>query len=245
MTDPAAAQRRARSTGKLTVGKAILAESERPGVWRFKPEVLRLREIERIVWSRHGAMVPETDDACLYLEAVHLAGAGQDLAAWCRMWAPWMRAIPDLPPLGRRMQSADACARLLNVTLAERTALGLRTIGACDVTKAERAEIAKAAKRERDRERAAQRRNAAGRKDRESYEAESLQSTRPWVALGISRRTWFRRRGTTVSRLESIKRGGDAPVPFTDSVPAMPGSGGAGGSNPLALASNEGARNAA
>ncbi|MFC4625459.1 hypothetical protein ACFO1V_09525, partial [Daeguia caeni] len=56
----------------------------------------------------------------------------------------------------------------------------LRTIISTDLAK------------ERDRERAEARRRAAGAIDRATYEANSLSRRKPWEALGMSRRTWYR-----------------------------------------------------
>ncbi len=110
----------------------------------------------------------------------------------------------------RRMMTADGVAGLLMVTIAERTRLKLKTIGACDISKAERGKIAKERKRERDRSRQEQRRRAAGRKDRKSYAGQSLSTLKPWEAVGMSRATWYRQRETRVSRID-INRKGDTP----------------------------------
>jgi hypothetical protein len=46
---------------------------------------------------------------------------------------------------------------------------------------------------ERDRERHTARRRAAGAVDRATYEANALSRQKPWEALGMSRRTWYRK----------------------------------------------------
>jgi len=102
---------------------------------------------------------------------------------------------------------ADAVANLLRVTMAERLALGLRTIGACDVTPAERRRIMKEKKMRQDRERQSAKRNSEGRKSRSEYEKNSLSQQRPWEAEGISRRTWERRRDASVSKVDSNQIG--------------------------------------
>ncbi|MNT72296.1 hypothetical protein D3C72_2108800 [compost metagenome] len=66
----------------------------------------------------------------------------------------------------------------------------------------ERNRTAKATKQERDRNRQEQKRRAEGRADRKSYEAASLSKLQPWLAEGISRRTWERRRVASLSRIE-------------------------------------------
>jgi hypothetical protein len=86
---------------------------------------------------------------------------------------------------------ADTLGRAVNLIDIERTALRLWTIGAVDVTKAERL----ARRRQRDKEAAARRRRAAKKMTRPEYLAShTLSRTKPWVAEGISRRTWERRR---------------------------------------------------
>ncbi|MBD4812111.1 replication protein, partial [Xanthomonas citri pv. citri] len=45
---------------------------------------------------------------------------------------------------------------------------------------------------ERDRKRDEARRRAAGAVDRQTYESRSATRTRPWEALGMSRRSWYR-----------------------------------------------------
>jgi hypothetical protein len=53
--------------------------------------------------------------------------------------------------------------------------------------------------RELDRVRHAEKRRANGAVPRAVYEAEAVGNTKPWEAEGISRRTWYRRRGTSAS----------------------------------------------
>jgi hypothetical protein len=88
-------------------------------------------------------------------------------------------------PLGWR---ADKIAGILQVTEAERSRLGLTTIGAIDMSRAERIQR----RRERDRTRRQQRRRAGGAKPRNQYEAQSISRAQPWAALGMSRATWYR-----------------------------------------------------
>lgn len=179
----------------------------------FSLELLRMREIEKVIKHRHGDRIPDpgdTDDreTCLdYVRAAAFTSSDQDMAAWCRVWAPWATEADILPIISaarnrQRMMRSDGVAGLLNVTLKENIAVGLKTIGACDVTRAERLRLAKDRKRERDRNAKAAKRKAEGRKNRKSYEAQSLSGQRPWDAEGISRRTWYRRRGTGVARVD-------------------------------------------
>jgi hypothetical protein len=157
----------------------------------------RLNEIARVVMRRHGRL-PDTDDQMIYLEAAawHLNPRDGDqrfaLENWCRRVGASLptdqinRIVEDHKP---RKLRADRIAKILKVTDAERTALRLTTIGACDVSKAERL------RRRKERHRVAQkaRRRARGIIPRDQYLAWSASRTKPWEALGISRRTWERR----------------------------------------------------
>ncbi|MCO6052345.1 hypothetical protein NGM99_21380 [Mesorhizobium sp. RP14(2022)] len=175
-----------------------------------------MREIEKVIRSRHGYYIPETDDADIYIKAAALSLSAQDMIGWTQRWAPWateaivLAVLADLRPR-RRMISAEGCANLLKVGMAERRQLKLRTIGAFDLTPQERLKLAKEIKREGDRARQEQKRKASGRRNRASYEEDSLQRLKPWEALGISRATWYRRRETSLSPVE-YKTDGDTPV---------------------------------
>jgi hypothetical protein len=183
----------------------------------------RLREVERIIVSRHG-VIPDTDDAGIYLDQVacchlnHLwkkTGTKPERAAllerldlWAERFGPdtsaklrrdVVRAVLRRP----RLDNADDCARRLRLSYAERAALGITTIGAFDADKRERTLRRKARKRERDRRQVAAKRADAGAVSRADYlAAHSVSRERPWEAKGVSRRTWYRRQmalGTGVS----------------------------------------------
>lgn len=215
-------------SGQVLLGKVILQERpsrkrDRRADWVFSLEMLRLREIEAIIKHRHGNGIPDACgsddlDTCMaYLKAVAATPNTQDVASWAKIWAPWadpatVEVLATRMANRKRMLGADAVAKLLFVSHAERTELGLKTIGACDVPHEERTKIAKEGKRARDRSRQEQKRRAEGRMPRTSYEAASTAVTKPWEDEGVSRRTWYRRRGTSLSRVEVIGNG-DTPVP--------------------------------
>lgn len=208
------------SKSLLKIGNCILAEKPKRyrKDWRPSLELMRLREIEKLIRARHGSIVPDPEDTddretCLsYVRAAALSLAAQDIAVWCRRWAPWVRndeltGIVAQARKRRRMMTADGVAGLLLVTWAERSQIGLNTFGACDVSKVDRKRLAKERKRHRDRTRQEAKRRAAGRKDRKSHEATSLSRLRPWEAEGVSRATWYRRRETQVSRVDINPKG--------------------------------------
>lgn len=228
---------------QVMLGKVIMKEKParkraRRQDWQYSRELQRIREIEKLIRHRHGAMIPDpagTDDVemCLaYPRAIALTPRSQDVESWCRKWAPWIDPVTlhTLAALGvnrRWMIKADAVAKMLMVTMADRSKLGLRTIGACDMTTAERKDLAKANKRERDKNRQECKRRNLGMVDRKSQQAHTLAATKPWEAEGISRRTWFYRQKrdcTATSRVE-INRNGDTsvqPASQPDLPPAPP-----------------------
>lgn len=218
-------------TGKMKVGSCVLSEKPMPEYGPFSVHLLRLREIEKVIAARHGMTVPETDDGDLYIEAAafalnahcHARGGDLDqmLDGWCGRWAPWARPRagallrPILNNLVRRKYDlkADEVANLIQVAYSERQMLSLCTIGACDVPRHLRRSMAKNRKKDIDRQRQAEIRRQQGRQPRESFlAANRISRLKPWVALNISRRTWYRRFGTSPSLLENIIIG-DTPVP--------------------------------
>ena len=116
------------------------------------------------------------------------------------IWAPWMDAGEALEFINRvnrapdylRKPSASVLGEKLRLLNHEREALGIRTIKPVDLTDEQLAEQRKAKKRASDE----RRRRKAGKKPRETYLANALTRLKPWEAEGVSRRTWFRNRGT-------------------------------------------------
>lgn len=79
---------------------------------------------------------------------------------------------------------ADRLAEAINLTMEQRQALGIRTIGAVDFSKAQRLRLRK--KKDRERKRAA--RAAA----RAALPTKEPTAPKPWVAAGLSRSTYYR-----------------------------------------------------
>lgn len=223
-------------TGHLMLGKVILRDvrwGKRPSFkkyarkgWNYSVEIHRLREIEELIKYRHGRCIPDPEDtddhdtALEYVRAAAFSLAGQDMADWCRVFAPWVTEADLLPIVTEaasrtRMMRADGVAGLLHVTMAERLALKLKTIGAADMTAAQRKRFMKSRKREMDRKRDEQKRRAGGAKDRASYVAQSISTAKPWEALKMSRAKWYRLGKptceTSPSRIEVIGKS-EAPV---------------------------------
>lgn len=226
----AKARHSANRTGKMKVGRCVLADKPRI-VAPFQVTSLRVRELERVITSRFGVVLPETDDADIFIEAAayglnahcHRNGLDLDpvLAGWCSRWAPWAlpRAGTILRPIlnklvGRKYDmKADDVARRLLISMWERTALELRTIGAHDIPTKTRKGIAKSVKRSNDRVRQSAKRRARGVQPRESWlAANSLSKARPWDAENISRAQWYRRQRETAPSLLGITTKGDTLV---------------------------------
>jgi hypothetical protein len=85
---------------------------------------------------------------------------------------------------------------MLGVNYEQRQRLGLTTIGAIDLNKEQRKELRK----RRDRGAKERKRRERGAKSRAEYEAQSLSKAKPWLAEGISRAQWYRRRTTQRGR---------------------------------------------
>jgi hypothetical protein len=162
-----------------------------------RPKIfIRIRELERIFADRYGAVLPN-DDAGLddiFVMANHLAHLNKPdrrIAAWLQRWAPWygddrtaalIRAVMSKPEKWR----ADALAQRLNLDYATRMRLKITMVGAVDCGKAKRAAL----RRKRNNAAKRARRAKAGA----ASHATSAAKTKPWVAFGISRRTYYRRR---------------------------------------------------
>ena len=209
-----------------------MARGPRPRPKRhFDLTRLRLREIERIIESRGVAF--DTDDADLYLLPVaqcflkiRQKKFGQvSPEALCEALEFWAserkRALP-----GELLRSvvgqafafpaparADPLAVRLRLRDQERLALGLRTIGACDADRTERARRAKERKRLRERERSAAKRRAAGAVPRGRWLAGSLARTQPWLGEGVSKETWYRRRRARAGGTGPLPEVGTGPLP--------------------------------
>lgn len=227
---------KARATGEARVGACLVATMQQ----RHEPlseddyvARLRVAEIERLIEARFPGQpfLPDargTEDlpqVLAYLTAA--AGARVEVGGWAARWLPWLtdaKVLAEAEALsaklsngrrGPRILPSDDAAKLLHLTMQERTLLDIRTIGAADLPKKERKRAAKTVKRERDRERQEQRRREAGVETRAEFLKRSI--GRPWTSLGISRATYYRwQRETGPSHIIEptvpLKIVGDAPV---------------------------------
>jgi hypothetical protein len=176
------------------VGDVSPRHARRKKKSEFRIDHIRRREIERL--ARHvGAADTEDLDRFLIAWSWHNRQSTDPIWAITnaarRMGRPDMSnaeasAITEEASITRKHLSADSLARFLGVKYAERQALRLTTIGSIDVKKRARKKLRK----RRDRLAAERRRRALGMRP----QSESLSATQPWRELGMSRRTWERRR---------------------------------------------------
>jgi hypothetical protein len=190
----------------------------------FNPTAKRRADIEGAIVGKYREL-PDTDDRDMLLQ----------LWAWhnlrfTREGEPdLMQMALDLMQMaerlgGARPTAAEAVAivrdvstnpqsftarrlgKLLGLTEANRSAIGITTIEAVDVTPAQRKRI----KKEKDARRKRRNRRAKGIKPR----AASIERAKPWKAEGISRATWWRRRkaGETTTSAASLGSAADTPV---------------------------------
>lgn len=127
------------------------------------------------------------------------------IVAWCRRFTPLIptdgaKLLAERIVANPRMPCADKLAWRLGLTMAKRTALGITTIGAVDMNKAQRVALRK----KRDAE-AARRRRAAQSTGKPRGR---LSKGKPWQALGISRTTYYDRR-TKMRRQHNLSVYGD------------------------------------
>jgi hypothetical protein len=156
---------------------------------------VRVAELTRLYDHRYGRMLlPSTDEGILAARIMvhhigHLKDAPRRITSWFQACTPWLglasreRLIRDAMERPIKWR-ADKLAWKLKVTAAERAGLGLRTIGAIDMTKEQRAAAAKERKRLRD--------QARHKRRRAEYEASATARAKPWQALGMSRASWYR-----------------------------------------------------
>lgn len=160
---------------------------------------IRIGELNRILTARHGEQLPDTIDTrrAIVVIAHHLAALPADprrsITSWLELRAPWY-SIADAKALiadtitKPRRYRAHTLAWIFRLTFADRLALGIKTIGAIDAPPSDRAKW----RAERSRQRKAAIRRANGTKPRAQYLAEA-RKPQPWLKLGMSRRTWYRK----------------------------------------------------
>lgn len=161
---------------------------------------LRLLDLAKLFRARYGHVLPDDDAGRddLIVAVNHLAclpHPQKPIENWIEIWTPWLTMREHKEIVGAALicpmrWGADALAWRLRLTAADRAALGITTIGAIDENKTARKKRRKAHARKR----MAQARKKSGAISRKTYEDQSVEAAMPWIADGISRRTWYRRR---------------------------------------------------
>jgi hypothetical protein len=169
---------------------------------------LRMAELDRLFSTRYGTILPDDDAGRgdLKVMAHHIArlqNPEPKIMAWARLRCPWANQIEVCKVITHvlacpRRWTADKMAWELGLTMAERSSLHITTIGALDSSVEKRKQLDKLRRREHE----AAKRRERGAKPRADYEANSAEQLRPWEALGISRRTWYRRGKPSLTRRE-------------------------------------------
>lgn len=205
-------------TGQLKAGKCILKERKlnKPKL-PFSHALMALKDLETVIEHRFGVILPNTLEARQFIEVaayslnarlreLKVGDLDLQLAGWCHRWCPWVLplAADVIRPILRKVETrnrnltAEEIAHRLSVGYLERRKLGLTQVGAFDVSPERRQELTAQLKRMADRDRITAQRRLAGVKPRWDYDAErassSLETTRPWEKMGISRRAYFRRK---------------------------------------------------
>jgi len=166
---------------------------------------IRCREVQRYIIDRYGPVLPDDDaardDIMIMLHHIaHKQAADRQwlMNDWLDQRAPWLIGEERAAFIRKVFRhpirySADTLAEKLGLTFARRQRLAITTIGATDMSKKEREELRKAKKAEHKRKA----RRAAGCMSRDEYEGGSINRLKPWLAEGISQRTWYRRQQKT------------------------------------------------
>jgi hypothetical protein len=139
-----------------------------------------------------------------------------------KLRAPWVneataaRLLEQIEAFSQKWR-ADTLGRKLNFTGAEWLALRLRTIAPVDMTREKRVAYSQALARQRRQIK----RRSKGKALRADWLAENnANQTKPWVALSISRRTWYRRgKPSPGTGADTIK------MPNATTIPVPPSTG--------------------
>jgi hypothetical protein len=169
--------------------------------------LLRMHDIEAML---RASDVP-ADGGWEFLTAAahHIAFIYRKTAAKTAAIVMWSRRFtPSIPSdnakllaeriiADPRMPSADKLGRRLGLTIEMRAELSVTTIGAIGMSKAQRLALRKQKRNEADRQRRAA--HSSGKpRGRPSI-------GKPWEAIGISRRTWYRRKRKDVALQQDVE----------------------------------------
>jgi hypothetical protein len=189
--------RRAKFSGETPTQQAKhreIADRHRRKKRRHPKINVRIAELSRFADYMFGTELPFDDEGAdfVFVLACHLARLDKPevrIREMIKLRAPWYRGIDWVLAKIRRRPirlNADNVAKLIGLNNATRNHLAITTIGAIDCGRTKR----KTRRRNNDAARHRALRAEAGAKPH----ATSLAQTKPWKALKVSRRTYFRRR---------------------------------------------------
>ena len=171
----------------------------------------RLGEMRALFQHRWGYKLPDTTPGRLALLEMTMnlslaRAANTRVENAIEIWADWMgederkELVSHLNRLDlyERLPTGREIGERLGLTNEEYERLNLRHIKPVDRTDEQLAERRKARRNER-------RRTKSGR-TREAYLAELATKPKPWIAAGVSRRTWYRRVARGYVRINSPKQ---------------------------------------
>ena len=162
---------------------------------------IRISQLKRIYADRYGPVLPDDDagreDLLILLNHVAHRQTKDPIALMhieIDQLAPWLDDDDRAAFIGKVMRNpirygATTLAEKLRLADADRERLGITSIRPFDVSAEELLKRSKV----KDCEGHRKRRRAAGCQPRSEYEAQSISKQQPWIAEGISRRTWYRR----------------------------------------------------
>lgn len=115
---------------------------------------LRLADLAKLFHARYGHVLPDDDAGRddLQIALAHLATlsrARHRMVQYCALWAPWLTMQQASTMMAEAFSAqqtwtADQLAWRLRLTMADRTTLGITTIGAVDYGKTARTRLRKA-----------------------------------------------------------------------------------------------------
>lgn len=164
----------------------------------------RIRELERLADHWWNGNIPDSDEGRVFVRVVanHFVGLSgiprKRVDAWCERFAPWipeddLDEIVELATMSPTLYSADTIARAVGLDIETRDFLKLTTIGAYDFDAKARDKRRVTRRAERQRQKRAERQCQKRAEQGATPRAECISQQKPWLAEGISRRTWYRR----------------------------------------------------
>lgn len=190
----------------VMIGTAVAGYySPRKARWQFCFRSRRVAEIDALARLRYQAAPPPPAAARAFAEAVAHHAEPNEAAQWIDRWCVRLNAaeraaiVADAAASPRRWRAVEL-GELLKLRRGERQLLGIRTFRAQGQTRRDLTEANKRRKLERQR---------AARAARPAKPM-SNEKTKPWIAEGVSRRTWYARKA----------RAANVAVPCTENEPS-------------------------